>query len=216
MAIQQFKYKDIHYEFSGHGDDHIFKWIGHPSFYEISLLEYLSSLNREGVYVDVGANIGNHSVYFANHCPSTKVISFEPERECFAYLETNMKANSTKPFELHNVGAWDENKKAYLKRFISFKNMGQSKISNIPTDYEVELVKLDDVIKEAALIKIDIEGEEARVINGAREIITRYKPVIACEAATSEEKIVLDELLETFGYSPARLRFNATPTYVWY
>ena len=210
--MREFTYQDINYRFYGVDEDHIFRFIGHPTFYEFELLKHITSLDIKGVYVDVGANIGNHSVYFANHCPSTKVISFEPERECFYFLQLNMKTNSTKEFEVHSVGAWNESRKAYLKRFPSYKNMGQSKIVNEPSGDEVYLIPLDGFIKESvALIKIDVEGAEEKVINGAKELISRCKPVIVCEG----DKVVLDKLLGTLGYPPAKSRFNATPTYVW-
>jgi protein O-GlcNAc transferase len=217
-CLRKFNYRDISYKFHGIEGDHIFSFIGHPkySFYEIGLLEYISSLNQEGVYLDIGANIGNHSVYFSNHCPSTKVISLEPERECFNFLRANMTANSVKEFEVYNVGAWDENKKAYLSKFSSYKDMGLSRIVNEPTDYEVDLVSLDEFIdEEVGLIKVDVEGSEPKVLNGAREIITKYKPIIVCETAKPNEKAMLNELLGTLGYPPTTLKFNATPTYIW-
>ena len=213
--FSDFTYEGVNYRFYGSQGEHIFRFLGHPNFYEFDLLKYITSLNIEGIYIDVGANIGNHSVYFANHCPSMKVISFEPEKECFYYLQLNMKTNSLKEFDLHNLGVWDGNRRGYLKRFPSHKNMGQSRLVDM-SDYEVELVSLDSFIdEEVGLIKIDIEGGEERVIKGARNTITRDKPTIICEASESGEKAVLDELLGTLGYAPARLRFNATPTYVW-
>jgi FkbM family methyltransferase len=48
---------------------------------------------RDGVVLDIGTNIGNHTLYFANECMAKKIISFEPAQDTFAMLQENIKIN---------------------------------------------------------------------------------------------------------------------------
>ena len=94
IITKEFNYEDIEYKFHGCQDEHIFKQV---PWYEIKLLEHIRDLNLNGVYIDVGGNIGNHSLYFLNHCNSTKLFIFEPEENCYMILEKNLKINSQLP-----------------------------------------------------------------------------------------------------------------------
>ena len=222
MKTKTFTYENIQYRFSGIETDHIFKQIGLPNhpFYEFAMLKFIQSLDIDGIYIDVGANIGNHSLFFANHCKSDQVVSFEPEHECFGLFFENMHRNCTKDYDACNIGVWNENRTLYLERFQNHNNMGMSKLTE--TDYvgkdSVEVVRLDDHVDysdKIGLIKIDIEGAELKVLEGAVNIINAWHPVIICEAAEPKDKKILDEFLLGFGYARSNLQFNATPTFVW-
>ncbi len=65
-AVTEFTYSNQRIKIEGyHVDDLIFdRIVTGKTFYENRLLEKARSLNLEGVYVDVGANIGNHSIFF--------------------------------------------------------------------------------------------------------------------------------------------------------
>ena len=52
------------------------------------------TLPADGVYLDVGANIGLFSLYLRDHCPAARIIGFEPMPAAFAALEANMAAMS--------------------------------------------------------------------------------------------------------------------------
>lgn len=221
-AIKIFSYENIDYEFIGVESDHIFKHIGRDPFYfyESKLLKFIQELNIDGIYIDVGANIGNHSLFFANHCKSDKVICFEPEKECFLLLVENMYVNSTKNYRVNNLGVMDNKGICYLMPFPDHSNMGLSKVveKNYVDHTEIDVVKLDDHIdynNKIGLIKIDTEGAELKVLQGAVNIINAWHPVIICEAAEQKDKKILDEFLLGFGYARTTLQFNATPTYIW-
>jgi FkbM family methyltransferase len=222
MKTKSFTYENINYAFQGIETDHIFKQIGLPNhpFYEFKMLKFIQELNIYGIYIDVGANIGNHSLFFANHCKCDYVVSFEPEHECHQLLIENMLTNSKKQFNIYRLGVWNENRMLYLERFENHNNMGLSKLTE--TDFvgkdSVEVVRLDDHVDysdKIGLIKIDTEGAELKVLEGAVNIINAYHPVIICEAAEPKDKKILDEFLLGFGYPRSTKQFNATPTFVW-
>lgn len=222
MQTKEFTYEEIKYQFNGIETDHIFKQIGLPNhpFYEFIMLRYIKQLYIDGIYIDVGANIGNHSLFFANHCESDQVISFEPEDECFKILTKNMLDNSTKRFNIYPLGVWNQKDALFLQRFNDHTNMGMSKIieDNYVDHKVVPVVKLDDHVDytdKIGLIKIDTEGAELKVLEGAINIIKAWYPVIICEAAEPKDKKILDEFLLEFGYPRSTKQFNATPTFVW-
>jgi len=156
--------------------------------------------------VDIGANIGNHSLYFSqSYC---QVFSFEPNPRTFKLLELNSTlVKNIKPF---NFGLSNMNGEVSMQSFQ--ENMGGSKIvgkfeenSNI---IKIEVKTLDSVAHELVmpigLIKLDVEGHEYAAIAGARETIKANKPVILFEQSDADFKDGVSqviELLKSFGYS---------------
>lgn len=219
LTCKNFNFEKIDYEFYGIENEHIFKQI---PWYEMSLLDYIKKLNLNGVYVDVGGNIGNHSLFFLNHCQSTKLYSFEPEEFCFGILNKNLTKNAQKEFILHKLAIWNRENNLKLIRFESFNNTGMSKVVEAnENDIKEQLINansLDNLIslnENIVLIKIDAEGSEPKVLEGAEKIIKLNMPVIICEAATESEFNEINEILISWGYKTPTQRFNATPTYIW-
>jgi len=70
--------------------DHIGRQIAASGYYEKIMLTFIRDNIERGTYVDAGANIGNHSVYFAKEC-LCRVLAFEPDIENFRLLEENIK-----------------------------------------------------------------------------------------------------------------------------
>jgi FkbM family methyltransferase len=160
-------------------------------FYEETILDrvfsYLESQLQQmpyGFAIDVGANIGNHSLYFENKFQ--KVLSFEPHPDIFALLEINTRLYPK--IQCLNLGASNSSKK--VKLFESPGNMGASSLmrhTSTTASVDITLVELDSMIGELEtvdLIKIDIEGHEPEALFGAKALITRDKPVILMERSS--------------------------------
>ena len=77
-------------------EDHIYKIIEQSKvFYELDLLEYIRTIvknQHDTVCIDVGANIGNHSIYFGNFVADS-VISVEPNGQVLPVLRENLQNN---------------------------------------------------------------------------------------------------------------------------
>jgi FkbM family methyltransferase len=219
LIHKNFSFEQIDYEFYGLSNEHIFIQI---PWYEYELLIYIKNLNLNGVYIDVGGNIGNHSLFFLNHCRSTKLYVFEPEDFCYKILVKNLIKNTKKEYVLNNLAIWNRKVDLKLIRFESFNNTGMSKVFEVnENDNEELLIKansLDNIIsfnENIVLIKIDAEGSEQKVLEGAINLIKLNMPIIICEAATEPEFNEINKMLIPLGYKiPIRV-FNATPTYVW-
>ena len=162
--------------------------------YERELLELLvkdvfPKLPKESVCLDVGANIGNHSLSFSNHFK--RVISFEPHPRNFALLAVNA-TNSDRITPLM-VGA--SSRTGQVKITEEKTNLAASSIENSEGRdgnlVQFDLVRIDDVpsVKDSeqiSFVKFDIEGHEAEAIKGASETIGRHKPLIMLEVLAGE------------------------------
>jgi len=181
-------------------DDFIGKQIALLGYYEKVMLNYIKNLNIKGSYIDVGANIGNHSLYFAKEC-GNKIFAFEPDIENYRLLEENTKKYNVTSF---NIGIGSCKSMMGIERYR--ENMGMNRLIE-GNDVEVSTIDIFE-FEEIGLIKIDVEGMEIDVLKGAKKTIEKYKPSLFIE--NSEPNKLLKFLPE--GYKVIQ-RFNSTPTY---
>lgn len=153
--------------------------------------------------LDIGANIGNHTVYFSKYFKS--VTSFEPNPKVFKMLDLNT-------FELANVDIFNyglSNSEGEHEFTYTESNFGGGSL--ITKDFEnkvsinIKLKKLDDIHfdNKIDLIKIDIEGHEYNAFLGGGDLLLKDKPYILFEQNMVEiengtTKSI--ELLKTFNY----------------
>lgn len=157
----------------------------------------------DGIAVDIGANIGNHSLYFSDLFKH--VISFEPNIRTFQVLELN--ANLANNITTYNFGISNTEREAVLN--INPSNIGGSYLSESAssTSQVVKLRRLDSVISDdqrITMIKIDVEGHEYEALTGARNVIERNKPLILFEQHKTDfhnGKSRVIELLRGYGYT---------------
>lgn len=153
--------------------------------------------------VDAGANIGNHSLFFADKFRC--VHAFEPDPRTFELLKFN--AAIVDNIIPHRLGLADEKGEKLL--FEDLDNMAAASIVHNKAGSEgirIEVDTLDNVaagIDDIALLKIDVEGFEAQVIRGGIETIRRNQPLVTLEQWAAEfrdGKTESIELLEGLGY----------------
>jgi len=180
--------------------DHIGLCINHDGRYENRALclikDYLESvisdLNKT-VALDIGANIGNHSVYFSDLFE--EVFAFEPNPRTFALLKFNSEhACFKKNIRCFNFGLSEKNSKLFFQA--SKSNVGGSRIVKDPKDrndsdtFLIEVKRADDFSelydRKISLIKIDVEGHELATLKGAKSLIEKNKPVILFEQHASD------------------------------
>ena len=186
------------------------------SFYEARLLSMVAGLGIVGpdsMVCDIGANIGNHAVYFASVMGAAKVLAFEPQKHCHATLTQNIALNGLQArIEAHNclIGAKTGN--GALARF-NARNLGGTAFA-AKADGDVALFALDDVVDSADLsrldlIKIDVEGMQLEVLSGAEAVLDQRRPAIWVELLPRENSFdPVRTHLERFGYKPTAMGFN--------
>src|SRR5210317_865619 len=138
--------------------------------------------------VDVGANIGCHTISYAGMNPEARIWSFEPQKKLFDLLNTNVNLNGyTDRIHLHNCGLGHKECTLEMQGLDTVEDkahMGWNKGGlGIGKGGEKLDVKTLDSLDLPGLdyIKIDVEGAEGLVIQGAQETIKKYKPVICFE-----------------------------------
>lgn len=197
-------------------EDHIYHWLEREQrFYEHDMLRFLAALVPSGgLVVDVGANIGNHTVWFAG-VMGCRVRAFEPVPALCAVLAHNVAQNQldarvrVEPYGVGRrrgraeISVWDR------------ANSGATSLELRGAGGAVHVVALDDLEwdQPVDLLKIDVEGMEADVLAGALGIIRRHRPMLAIEARTTSEEDDLRGWLDDAGYQ-VLARLNATPTLV--
>lgn len=171
-------------------------------FYENDFLLYIQYLDLTGTYLDVGANCGNHSVFFAKFCKSDIIYAFEPVPRFIDLTISNLILNRVLdktrlvPFGLSNT-------EGYVDLDIHDRT---------DTIYTTMLDKLN-LDGTVSLIKLDIEGMEIKALQGGRRLIEQHHPRIFAEARTQTEFTDLSSYLESIGYLATGRVWNASPTY---
>ena len=171
-------------------NDYISKEIIIDGYYEIKeltvLFKWLKNKIKFNYVLDVGAYIGNHSVFFSNYFKN--VLSFEPNPYSYELLKLNTK--NKKNIYIYNFGL--SNKKS-IEDFYNYEfNHGGSSIiknkKNIHTKYKAKFNSFDrlNVKKKIDLIKIDVEGNELKVLKGMEETLKKDFPIVLFECHKKE------------------------------
>ena len=150
--------------------------------YETEILQ--SQIKKDDVVVDVGANIGYYTLLVARRVK--RVYAIEPDREIFAILKKNVEENNLKNVQLFNAAASDKKERKYLIK--DEENMGNSRLGD-EKGVLVNCLRLDDILVNEqfiSAIKIDTQGWEPEVIEGAKKIIKRDSPTLFLEYSPGE------------------------------
>lgn len=163
---------------------------GVGKFQELKLLERIRRMGLSGTYVDVGANVGNHTLYFANYCKADLVVAIEAHPEIFECLQFNINQNSLEnPVQKMNLAAWDKQEQLWMDMPVP-GNSGRSQIVGLGKfgknrRLRVTGVPLDDELrghKDIVVIKIDVEDAEMHVLRGLKKTLVKHNPVVVTEA----------------------------------
>jgi FkbM family methyltransferase len=151
-----------------------------------NLLQITRTNTINSTAIDVGANIGNNSLYYSSFF--NKVICFEPNPRSLKLLKAN--TNEIKNIEVYGHGCGESVQKSIL--YERFGNIGATSLDDsieYSNSFEVIIKPLDDMLNElvsVSLIKIDVEGAELSVLKGAEKVISKFKPVICFEQLENE------------------------------
>ncbi|MBC8484484.1 MAG: FkbM family methyltransferase [Bacteroidetes bacterium] len=164
--------------------------------------------------VDAGANIGKYSVLFSEIVgPEGSVFAFEPEPITFKTLENNIEVNGITNVKAFKHALGSEPGKMTLS--CSLIHSGDNRLRRSTNgnvfrkDIEVSVVTLDSILENHRVdfIKIDVQGWEFEVLEGARRILdTNINTVIYFEFAprllneTGHQPIILLKLLKSHNF----------------
>lgn len=164
--------------------------------YETKLI--LRQTKKGDVVIDVGANIGYYTVILADKVGNSgKVYAFEPDKINFEILKKNIEINKFKNVVAINTAVGSREGKIDLYK--SKENLGDHKLFQIPLGSAaspfderdiVKIINLDSYFKniKVDLMKIDTQGWEPEVIEGAKKIIEKNKPIMFLEYSPASYK----------------------------
>lgn len=163
------------------------------TFFELPLLKRVETMNvvgPESTVLDIGANIGNHSVYFGKVLKAGQVISVEPQNRVFPILSENLELNGLDASNARKMLIGPTDGFGEMKVFVQ-QNLGQTQFQ--PSDSgDVPMTTLDRLVSEASLpvtmVKIDVEGMEWDVLSGGMTTIADTRPVFWIEILKEDEE----------------------------
>ncbi|MFT5617503.1 MAG: FkbM family methyltransferase [Arenicella sp.] len=170
--------------------------IGNVLFFEGEFekgeLELTKNYIKDDSFVlDIGANIGHHSVYFAQHAKKGRIFAFEPSPTTYQTLLRNIAPYPQ--IQPMNFGVGKSN------QILSFYETEDNAYSSYKNTHRKEVLKQTDIacfsldsfllssdLPKVDFVKIDVEGFEQEVLEGMQGILEKFKPVVFCEIVESE------------------------------
>lgn len=183
-------------------------------FCEQPMLDWIEAhVPQDGIWIDAGANIGNHALAFSQW--ADLVIAFEPVDANMQLLRENVIFNGIEKLVMClQLGVGQSH--SYMR--IKPGGMGRNSQFELKVGEEglgVHVVSIDSIVpshSQVRLIKLDVEGMEGQALAGAIDTIARCRPEIFVEIWEEEMLNRIVGVLAAFGYKLIE-RWNEAPTY---
>ena len=183
-------------------------------FSEGEIAMFREIVSEGDVVVEAGGNIGAHTIALAKLAgESGQVFSFEPQRLVFQTLCANLALNSLSNVEAQNVAIGAAPGEIVVPHLPpgEVTNFGGLGLGEYKTGDKRAVITLDSLGLDACrLLKIDVEGMELGVLQGAGEMIERCRPVMYIENDREDRSPALIEHIQQRGY---RLFWHLPPMF---
>lgn len=191
----------------------VFRRFGTLDYELIKIVEAIFKDNQASYAIDVGANIGNHTIAFSKLF--SRVVAIEPLSSILP-IRYSLDLSGAKNVQLVEAALGSSENVTYINVAANLGGGGSTAIDSLArsskervrVDVKVGDDLLEDIIKDGAVdfIKIDVEGMEADVISGLNRTIKKYSPILAFEwnnAQTQmkfEEEGIFEDLLRDYDF----------------
>ncbi len=154
----------------------------------ISAIKKISG-QRKVFLVDCGSNYGFYSLYVASISQENQVLAFEASPKTFNSFRTNLELNNFKNIDCRNLAISEVSQK-FISFYESYNDWESSathnkfkntKIVKIQTTTIDQELSKKDLSNFAVIIKLDVEGNEFNAIQGGKDTILKYEPLITIE-----------------------------------
>lgn len=179
----------------------------------VLLVQIIQAMGKDPIVLDVGANFGAHSLALARNVgPEGKVHAFEPQRLIYNLLVGSIALNSLTNIYCHNVALGDREGQVEIPQYDYNQPMNFASIEFTPEQAEplhqargrdptkaehVRLTTIDHFdFPKVQLMKIDAEGMEMQILQGAMQTIRRCRPVIFIEVIKSDYEALRQAILQ--------------------
>jgi len=163
--------------------------VNRSEFFDRDILDGLQKhIPENAVILDIGANVGNHSLYWA--CllgEGGRIHAFEPVRNTHAYLLKNIEINGFGGrITPRNIGLGDKTQAGEIAEY-SATNSGAATIRETEREnpHSLKIMALDEIDlgeKKIDFVKIDVEGYELKTLAGMRKTLSKYRPAVFIES----------------------------------
>jgi FkbM family methyltransferase len=171
-------------------------------FYELDGLQAMrTSAPQSASILDVGAHVGNHTVFFSSFLNAKRIVPIEPNRRAQASLRINCALNGASNVDLsfvdHALGAESAAGRVITEAGL---NSGGTKVEP-HSDGGVKIVCGDDIFPTESfdLIKIDVQGMEIDALKGLANLIARCHPILFVGVTKANTRSFLKQM-DKFGY----------------
>ena len=191
----------------------------------MSYVKYGIQINPTDVVVDIGAYIGDFTIYASRMAYAGKVLAYEPLLSTFQLLSKNIELNKSNNVDIFNVGISETNKK--IKLFVPKNAEFGTSMMDI-TKYgecvEVEALAISmreiitkNKLSKIDLLKIDCEGAEFEILSSTpKNIFSRIKQIVLEYHQLNDMKVTdLVELLQSMNYNVQFIPKNKYTGYVY-
>ncbi|ODU03415.1 FkbM family methyltransferase [Thiobacillus sp. 65-1402] len=173
--------------------------------YEYEQITYLTeSLGQiqPNLFIDIGSHAALYSIILKNRFPGIEVHAFEPDRTNLCQLYANLFVNKlTHGIKVHEFGLSNHSGSITFDASEATSSRGTRRISD-SGNIEIEIKRLDDVLNtngKVIAIKIDVEGHENLVVDGAHNILSSNQCFLQIECADVKLDL-LKQKMDKLGY----------------
>lgn len=196
----------------------------------VMLAQLMGAIGTDLTFLDIGANFGTYSIALARAVgPRGKVHAFEPQRIIYNLLVGSVALNSLTNVYCHNVAVGDREGRVEIPQFdysrplnfgsIEFTGTQREPLAQTPVrdPSRVEYVALATIdrfeFEKVHLMKIDAEGMELQVLDGAINTIRRCRPVLYVEIIKVDREQLRQKILaENYAVYVNGINFLCIPT----
>lgn len=175
-------------------------WLG--TFEKEKQTFFADVIKPNSVVYDIGAHVGFYTLLAAKQIgPEGKVYAFEPAPQNIYYLKRHIELNYLSNVRLLEMAVAD---KDGITKFDSRTSSYSGQIAE-KGNIEVPLTTIDSLLESSEielpnLIKIDVEGTESKVLEGAQKLLQASKPDLLIAIHGSDQLTLCEQKLDSLGY----------------
>ena len=181
--------------------------ITYGEFSHLEMDTFAECINEDTYVLEIGANIGAHTVGLAKLCKF--LLAIEPQPQIFQNLATNVFINNLQNVELHNVGVGSGKTCMFVPKtdYDAEGNFGGISLVHSAEEISavVEIFPMDSYSDtrygKNVFVKIDVEGMELEVLKSGARFIENHRPIMYVENDRPEKSKDLTEYLRSLNYA---------------
>jgi FkbM family methyltransferase len=158
---------------------------------------------KPAAFIDIGANFGLYTCIIGRQRLANRLIAFEPHRWARGRLQAHLELNGLTGVEIHDTALGAAHHTATLLPGAAGQSALSTVVASHPEGYEIEVVPLDDVLSfvgKPLVIKMDVEGYELEILEGAKSLLARNYGYAQIESFEERRASSVIDRMAQFGW----------------